>query len=100
MSSSTTPRRPGGHRPRPRQALHKLGNKVIISGRRRANLDQVVTANPGMAAVELDVTDPASIDRVTARLIADHPDLNVLFNNAASPRRASVTTMASTVSTC
>src|ERR1700740_2627083 len=82
------------------QALHKLGNKVIISGRRRANLDQVVTANPGMAAVELDVTDPASIDRVTARLIADHPDLNVLFNNAASARRASVTTRASTVSTC
>src|ERR1700752_4853377 len=35
-----------------------------------------------MEAVELDITDPASIDRVAARLIADHPDLNVLFNNA------------------
>jgi uncharacterized oxidoreductase len=35
-----------------------------------------------MVAVELDITDPASIDRVAARLIADHPDLNVLFNNA------------------
>ena len=64
------------------ETLHKLGNKVIISGRRRAHLDEVVTANPGMAAVELDITDPASIDRVAARLIADHPDLNVLFNNA------------------
>jgi uncharacterized oxidoreductase len=64
------------------EALHKRGNKVIISGRRRANLDEVVAANPGMAAVELDITDPASIDRVAARLIADHPDLNVLFNNA------------------
>jgi uncharacterized oxidoreductase len=64
------------------EALHKLGNKVIISGRRRANLDEVVTANPGMEAVELDITDPASIDRVAARLIADHPNLNVLFNNA------------------
>ena len=64
------------------EALHKRGNKVIISGRRRANLDEVVAANPGMVAVELDITDPASIDRVATRLIGDHPDLNVLFNNA------------------
>ena len=26
--------------------------------------------------------NPASIDTVAARLIADHPDLNVLINNA------------------
>ena len=73
------------------EAFNKLGNKVIISGRRRASLDEVIAANPGMEAVELDVTDPASIDRVAARLIADHPDLNVLFNNAGImlPDRAS-----------
>ncbi len=64
------------------EAFHKRGNKVIISGRRRANLNEVVSANPGMTAVELDITDPASIDRAAARLIADHPNLNVLFNNA------------------
>jgi uncharacterized oxidoreductase len=64
------------------EAFHKRGNKVIISGRRRANLNEVVNANPGMAAVELDITDPASIDRAAAGLIADHPNLNVLFNNA------------------
>jgi len=64
------------------EALHKRGNKVIIGGRRRGHLDAVVAENPGMAAVELDITDAASIVRVAAQLIADYPDLNVLINNA------------------
>ncbi len=64
------------------EAFHELGNKVIISGRRRANLDEIVAAHPGMAAIELDITDPASIDTAAATLIAKHTDLNVLINNA------------------
>jgi uncharacterized oxidoreductase len=64
------------------EAFHTLGNQVIISGRRRANLDEVVAAHPGMAAIEVDITDPASIDAAAARLLAEHPDLNVLVNNA------------------
>ncbi|MCZ3378402.1 SDR family oxidoreductase [Rhizobium sp. AG207R] len=64
------------------EALHQRGNKVIISGRRRANLDEVIAANPGMSAVELDITDPDSISAVASRLIAEHPDLNVVINNA------------------
>jgi uncharacterized oxidoreductase len=64
------------------EALHNLGNKVIIAGRRRVYLDSAIAANPGMEAIELDITDPRSIDRVAAKLIADHPSLNVLINNA------------------
>ncbi len=64
------------------EELHKLGNQVIISGRRKGHLEEVCAANPGMAFVELDVEDPASIDAVAEKLIAEHPKLNVLINNA------------------
>ena len=64
------------------EALHKLGNQVIISGRRKAILDETTAANPGMASVELNIEDPASIASVAARLVAEYPSLNVLINNA------------------
>jgi len=64
------------------EALHALGNKVIIGGRRRSHLDAVIAANPGMQAVELDVTDQKNVNQVAAELIARTPDLNVLINNA------------------
>ena len=64
------------------EALHGLGNRVIISGRRKGHLDEVTAANPGMASVELDVEAPSSIAAVAAKLIAEYPTLNVLINNA------------------
>ncbi len=64
------------------EALHKLDNQVIISGRRKALLDEVTAANPGMKSVELDMASPESIKAVSTKLIADFPALNVLINNA------------------
>ena len=64
------------------EALHERGNTVIIAGRRKELLKQVAARNPGMRWVELNVEDPESIRTVSARLIAEHPKLNVLFNNA------------------
>jgi uncharacterized oxidoreductase len=64
------------------EAFHRLGNKVIISGRRAERLQAAIDANPGMVAVEIDVSDPSSIKRVAADLIVKHPAINVLINNA------------------
>lgn len=64
------------------EAFHKLGNKVIVAGRRRALLDEVTTANPGIDGIELDIADAADIERVAGRLTQAYPTLNVLINNA------------------
>ena len=50
------------------ETFHKLGNQVIIAGRRKALLDEVTRANPGMRGIELDIADPASIERAAATL--------------------------------
>jgi uncharacterized oxidoreductase len=64
------------------ESLHKLGNKVIISGRRKEHLNATTKANPGMESVELDISDPANIAAVTKKLTTDYPAVNVLINNA------------------
>jgi uncharacterized oxidoreductase len=64
------------------ESLHKLGNKVIISGRRKSVLDEVTKANPGIESLKLDIEDASSIASVSQTLIKRYPDLNVLFNNA------------------
>jgi uncharacterized oxidoreductase len=64
------------------EALHKRGNKVIISGRHKGHLAAVVTANPGIEAIALDIADPDNINAVAKKLIQEYPALNVLINNA------------------
>ena len=64
------------------EALHRRGNQVIISGRRKQMLEETTEANPGMRLIELNVEDPASIGAAAKQLTADYPKLNVLINNA------------------
>jgi len=64
------------------EAFHAKGNKVIIGGRRKALLDEVAKANPGIETVEVDVNDPAQIQSVSQELVRKYPALNVLINNA------------------
>ena len=69
------------------EAFHKLGNQVIISGRREENLRQICAAHPGMRYFVLDVTDPHSIRHVAAQIAREFPQLNVVFNNAGIQKR-------------
>ncbi|WP_336967928.1 SDR family oxidoreductase [Sphingobium aromaticiconvertens] len=62
--------------------FHGAGNKVIIAGRRQAVLDAVVEQFPGMAAMAVDMGDAASIADFAARLLVEHPALNVVIHNA------------------
>jgi uncharacterized oxidoreductase len=68
------------------EALHKLGNKVIIAGRRKQVLDETTAANPGMASAILNIEDAAGIRTFAAKLVADFPALNVVINNAGIMR--------------
>jgi uncharacterized oxidoreductase len=68
------------------EAFHKLGNKVIIAGRRKQVLDETTAANPGMASIQLNIEDPADIRKFAAQLAAEHPALNAVILNAGIMR--------------
>ncbi|HEY3706864.1 MAG TPA: SDR family oxidoreductase [Terracidiphilus sp.] len=68
------------------EALHTLGNQVIISGRRQKALDETTAANPGMQSLTLDVEQPGSIRAFASGAVEKFPALNVLINNAGIMR--------------
>jgi uncharacterized oxidoreductase len=68
------------------EELHKLGNQVVIAGRRKQALDETTSANPGMKSLTLDIETPAAIRSFGAQVAADFPSLNVLINNAGIMR--------------
>ncbi len=57
------------------------GNEVIVGGRRA---DEITY--PSLSTVVLDVTDPQSIAAATERVVAEHPELNVLVTMAGIMR--------------
>jgi uncharacterized oxidoreductase len=69
------------------EAFHTRGNQVIIAGRRQSVLDEVISANPGMASLILDVEEPQGIRTLVKEAVARFPQLNVLVNNAGIMRR-------------
>src|SRR5438128_3489381 len=67
-------------------ALLREGYRVVLAGRRKEPLEQVVVeagAGPGSAiAVATDVSDPASVRALFARTKETFGRLDLLFNNA------------------
>ncbi|GGF74858.1 oxidoreductase [Azorhizobium oxalatiphilum] len=68
------------------EALHARGNRVIITGRRQALLDEIAAAHPGITGLPLDLDDPGSLPRLVAEVRARFPGLNVLIANAGISR--------------
>ena len=64
------------------QRWHDAGNMVIVTGRNAAKLDAAIAGRPNMAAMTLDVTDPAAIAAFAKAVVASYPALNILVNNA------------------
>ena len=60
----------------------ELGNEVIVTGRRRAVLDEVKSRYPGLHVIQSDIADPAQVAALAARVKAEFPRLDVLMNNA------------------
>ncbi|HEY0623637.1 SDR family oxidoreductase [Sphingomonas sp.] len=68
------------------QRLHDAGNTVIIAGRRRETLEAAIAGRTNMHAMTLDIDSPDAIEAFAREVIAAHPALNVLVNNAGIMR--------------
>lgn len=63
--------------------LAARGARVIITGRNRVAAETVIAAAGGaMAFIEADLADPQGQERLVAEVMARHPDLSILVNNA------------------
>jgi NAD(P)-dependent dehydrogenase (short-subunit alcohol dehydrogenase family) len=59
------------------------GARVIITGRRQEELDKAVRAiGAEVTAVQGDVSNPADLDRLFAKVRSDHGRIDILFANA------------------
>jgi uncharacterized oxidoreductase len=68
------------------QRFHDQGNTVIVAGRREDALRHAIAGRANMHALTLDIESAEGIADVAGRLLAAHPALNVLINNAGIMR--------------
>jgi uncharacterized oxidoreductase len=68
------------------RALHDRGDRVIVAGRREAALRETAEGRPGISWLTFDAADAGSIRALAERVEREHPDLDVLINNAGIMR--------------
>lgn len=71
--------------------FHDAGNTVIVAGRRQDALDKAIEGRANMHALTLDVESAEGVADFAKRLLAAHPALNVVINNAGIMRFEDVT---------
>ncbi len=70
---------------------HDLGNTVIVAGRTESALAETAAGHANIRPMVLDVADRADIARFAEAVLAAHPALNVLVNNAGIMRFEDIT---------
>lgn len=64
------------------EQYYNAGSKVIICGRREDRLKEIAEKYPGMITRACDISDFAQRQEIASWLISNHPDVNILMNNA------------------
>lgn len=59
-------------------------NKVIITGRNKERLDKALQLLPGATGIQCDVADEADVASLIEEIKANHPNLNIVINNAGA----------------
>lgn len=73
------------------EAFCDRGNRVIIAGRRKDMLADIVATRPGITALHLDLNDPLSLAGTALDLGRRFPELNVVIANAGISRTEDMT---------
>jgi uncharacterized oxidoreductase len=72
------------------EEFDRLGNTVVVCGRRTERLAELSERSPGILGIPCDVTDAAQRRELAERVVAEHPTLDVLINNAGVQLRFDV----------
>ena len=62
--------------------LLSADNTVIITGRDKARLQQAAAKLKNTTAIVSDIADAADVDALVQKIYLEHPDLDVVINNA------------------
>jgi uncharacterized oxidoreductase len=73
----------------------ELGNRVLVTGRRQAVLDDIKAKHPALHGIRSDAADPAQVAALAESIKLDFPELDVLVNNAGISRYKNLSVPAS-----